>query len=42
MGEAGCAGVICPWTVFEASGDLRILREHYDSMVRFVERCIQR
>jgi len=30
------AGVICPWTIYEMYGDLRLLREHYDAMQRFV------
>lgn len=36
------AGVICPWTVYEVYGDLRLLRRQYPSMVRFVEFCRNR
>jgi alpha-L-rhamnosidase len=31
------AGIICPWTIYQVYGDKRILEEHYDSMVRFIE-----
>jgi len=31
------AGVICPWTIYERYGDRRVLAEHYDSMVRFLD-----
>ncbi|MBM4062283.1 MAG: rhamnosidase [Planctomycetes bacterium] len=33
------AGVICPWTIYDVYGDLRLLRRQYPSMVRFVEFC---
>lgn len=33
------AGVICPWTIYDVCGDLRLLRRQYPSMVRFVEFC---
>ena len=33
------AGVICPWTIYTAYGDTRILERHYDEMKRFVEFC---
>jgi alpha-L-rhamnosidase len=36
------AGVICPWTIYEAYGDRRILERHYDAMTRFIEFCRQR
>ena len=32
----GDAGVIVPWAVYQAYGDTRALREHYDSMKRFI------
>ncbi|NLH17897.1 MAG: family 78 glycoside hydrolase catalytic domain, partial [Phycisphaerae bacterium] len=35
----GDAGVICPWTVYQVYGDRRVLEEHYDAMVRWVEYC---
>ncbi len=31
------AGVICPWTIYQMYGDIRILRTHYDAMKRFIE-----
>ncbi|MGD0002722.1 MAG: glycoside hydrolase family 78 protein [Anaerolineaceae bacterium] len=31
------AGIICPWTIYQVYGDKRILEQHYDSMVRFIE-----
>jgi alpha-L-rhamnosidase len=33
------AGVICPWTLYDAYGDRRVLERHYDAMTRFVEFC---
>jgi alpha-L-rhamnosidase len=36
------AGVICPWAVYEAYGDRRILERHYDSMARFIDFCKKR
>ncbi len=30
------AGVIVPWAAYIAYGDLRLLREHYDSLCRFI------
>jgi len=36
------AGVICPWTVFDVYGDLRLLERHYPAMRRFVEFCERR
>jgi len=31
------AGIIVPWEVYRHSGDKRILSEHYDAFVRFIE-----
>jgi alpha-L-rhamnosidase len=31
------AGIICPWTIYQVYGDKRVLAQHYDSMVRFIE-----
>ncbi len=31
------AGVICPWTMYECYGDVRLLQERYASMQRFIE-----
>jgi alpha-L-rhamnosidase len=33
------AGVICPWTIYQAYGDARLLERHYPNMVRWVEWC---
>lgn len=33
------AGVICPWEIYQAYGDRRVLERQYPSMVRFVEFC---
>ncbi len=33
----GSAGVIVAWEVYQQYGDLALLREHYDAMVRYVE-----
>jgi alpha-L-rhamnosidase len=33
----GDAGVICPWTIYEAYGDKRILEQHLPAMTRWVE-----
>ncbi|MDR3689596.1 MAG: family 78 glycoside hydrolase catalytic domain [Fimbriimonas sp.] len=33
----GDAGVIVPWTIYEAYGDKRILARHYDSMARWID-----
>jgi alpha-L-rhamnosidase len=35
----GDAGVICPWTIYEAYGDRRILDRHLPAMTRWVEWC---
>ena len=35
----GDAGVICPWTIYEAYGDRRILENHLPAMTRWVEWC---
>ncbi|RKX34682.1 MAG: alpha-L-rhamnosidase [Verrucomicrobia bacterium] len=31
------AGVIIPWVIYERSGDLGILRENYDAMLRWID-----
>jgi len=31
------AGIICPWTIYQVYGDKRILEQHYEAMVRFIE-----
>jgi alpha-L-rhamnosidase len=31
------AGIICPWTIYQVYRDKRILEQHYESMVRFIE-----
>jgi alpha-L-rhamnosidase len=36
------AGVICPWTVYEAYGDRRVLERHYEAMKRWIAFCKQR
>jgi alpha-L-rhamnosidase len=33
----GDAGVICPWTIYQTYGDLRLLERQYPSMVKWVE-----
>ena len=33
----GDAGVICPWTIYAAYGDKRILEKHLPAMIRWVE-----
>ncbi len=35
----GDAGVICPWTIYQAYGDLRLLERHYPSMTHWVAYC---
>ena len=35
----GDAGVICPWTIYQAYGDLRLLDRCYPAMVKWVEYC---
>ncbi len=35
----GDAGTICPWTIYQVYGDVRVLDEHYDAMCRWVEYC---
>ncbi|PKO14111.1 MAG: alpha-L-rhamnosidase [Chloroflexi bacterium HGW-Chloroflexi-10] len=41
IGEGGPAwadaGVICPWTIYQCYGDIRLLEEQYASMQRFIE-----
>jgi alpha-L-rhamnosidase len=36
------AGVICPWTLYEAYADRRALERHYQAMKHFVEFCRER
>jgi alpha-L-rhamnosidase len=31
------AGVICPWTIYQCYGDVRLLESRYESMQRFIE-----
>ncbi len=33
------AGVICPWTIYQANGDRRLLERHLPAMIRWVEWC---
>ncbi len=33
----GDAGVICPWTIYQAYGDKRILQNHLPAMIKWVE-----
>ena len=33
------AGVICPWTVYQANGDTRLLQRHLPAMTKWVEWC---
>jgi alpha-L-rhamnosidase len=33
------AGVICPWTIYRAYGDERLLATHYPAMVAWIEWC---
>jgi alpha-L-rhamnosidase len=35
----GDAGVICPWTIYQAYGDKRILEKHLPAMTKWVEWC---
>ncbi|WP_433707048.1 family 78 glycoside hydrolase catalytic domain [Paenibacillus illinoisensis] len=37
----GDAAVICPWTIYEMYGDIRLLAEQYDSMKRWVHYIYQ-
>ncbi len=37
----GDAGVICPWTMYEAYGDRRVLERHLPAMSKWVEWCLQ-
>lgn len=36
------AGVICPWTTYEAYGDKLLLARHYPQMKKFIEFCVNR
>jgi alpha-L-rhamnosidase len=33
----GDAGVVCPWTIYQAYGDERVLEKHLPAMIRWVE-----
>ena len=33
----GDAGVICPWTIYQAYGDKRVLKRHLPAMIKWVE-----
>lgn len=35
----GDAGVICPWVLYERYGDVRILKENYEAMLKWIEYC---
>jgi len=35
----GDAGVICPWTIYQAYGDKRLLQQHLPAMTAWVEWC---
>ncbi len=37
----GDAGVICPWTMYEAYGDRRVLERHLPAMSKWIEWCLQ-
>ena len=34
-----CAGIICPWTIYKVYGDTRMIKTHYDAMVRYMDAC---
>ena len=34
-----CAGIICPWTIYQVYGDIRIIEDNYDAMARYLEAC---
>ncbi len=36
------AGVVCPWTIYDVYGDLRLLERQYPSMVKYVEFLVNR
>lgn len=36
------AGVICPWTIYRVYGDLRLIKQHYAAMARFIDYCGQK
>ena len=36
------AGVICPWTIYDAYGDRRLLARHYPQMKKFIAFCVGR
>ncbi|MBN1844997.1 MAG: hypothetical protein JW810_04900, partial [Sedimentisphaerales bacterium] len=33
----GDAGVICPWTIYQAYGDTRVIERHYESMAKWID-----
>jgi alpha-L-rhamnosidase len=35
----GDAGVICPWTIYQAYGDKRLLERHLPAMIKWIEWC---
>jgi alpha-L-rhamnosidase len=35
------AGVICPWTIYQAYGDRRVLERHLPAMMRWIDWCQQ-
>lgn len=38
----GDAGIICPWTLYQMYGDKRVIRDHWDHMVRWIDYLKQR
>lgn len=34
-----CAGIICPWTIYQVYGDIRIIEDNYDAMARYLKAC---
>ncbi|HPS55948.1 MAG TPA: family 78 glycoside hydrolase catalytic domain, partial [Sedimentisphaerales bacterium] len=36
----GDAATVCPWTIYQVYGDKKILEEHYEGMVKWVEFCL--
>ncbi len=36
----GDAGVICPWTIYAAYGDRRVLERHLPAMTKWIEWCL--
>ncbi len=33
----GTAGITVPWEVWQQYGDMQVLSEHYDAMVRYID-----